>query len=423
MNSSEVYLSIIDANRVMYQSNFFNLTVVKNHPPTVVYQPELNIFYYGNLINKIIFPENPFMDDDILTYYINEWYIENSFFVSFTNVFEFNNSLKSINIYFASTFTGRWIYEIIAEDILNQTASLTFNIQVIGCSQIDWIKSSGPLQINCELCRDGYSLDKETGTWYFIGNINYFTEFKYLFITWLLIINIILSIIALIIEYSSEMLFLVIYSNQIWLFALLMRNQLSTNLINFLSVLQWTKLDLKFLDVVLNLRQIVDSKFYDAQFTDLRNLNLSSGSTFANYINLIVLFAIVEFFILLLAFVRRTSPKDEIQNFIAYLNKFINPSIFISVLKLGSGFILLNWFSELFNQIAFGLYNGDILSYIFADLLIILMLWILLFHKKLNEGSILPKAKFLFKHERLNLVKMALIVLCFLLKDSWRAWR
>ena len=255
------------------------------------------------------------MDDDIMTYYINEWYIENSLFVSFTNLFEFNNSLKSINIYFASSFTGRWIYEIIAQDILNQTASLTFNIQVIGCSQTDWIKCSGPLQIDCELCLDGYALNSESGTWYLIENINYFTESKYLFITWLLILNIILSIIALIIEHNSEMLSVVIYSNQIWLFALLMRNQLSANLINFLSVLQWTKLDFKVLDVILNLRHIVDSKFYDAQFTDLRSLNFSSGSTFANYINLIVLFAIVEFFILLFVFVRRTNPRDEIQNF------------------------------------------------------------------------------------------------------------
>ena len=64
LGNTKVYLSWSDLNSVVYQTNFFDLKVTRNHPPVIVYTPGAVLFYYGNLINSIYFSENPFMDDD-----------------------------------------------------------------------------------------------------------------------------------------------------------------------------------------------------------------------------------------------------------------------------------------------------------------------------------------------------------------------
>ena len=165
-----------------------------------------------------------------------------------------------------------------------------------------------------------------------------------------------------------------------------MNKSVSTNLTKFLTILQFFKFDWKFFNLIFNLRISINSIFYDVQYTDMSKLNFSSGSTFANYINLMVLFVIVGLIILLLKLFKRLSSKDDIHNAIVYLNKVVNVSIFISILKLAIGFIFLNWFSELMNQITLSSSEGDVFSYTLTDLLIIFIFWIIISQQKSKEN-------------------------------------
>ena len=67
--NSSVLLYIETLNEERYQTNLFQLAVVKNNPPSSVYQIPDKIFYKGNLINTIFIDEDLFINDDILIQY------------------------------------------------------------------------------------------------------------------------------------------------------------------------------------------------------------------------------------------------------------------------------------------------------------------------------------------------------------------
>ena len=101
LNFTRVYLSIFDGSNTNFQTNLFDLKILQNYPPTVVVSFSTIIFYYGNLNNSITFPENPFIDDDKMLYSVNEWFIDNRTYVSFSMINSTNGVLSSIRIFFS----------------------------------------------------------------------------------------------------------------------------------------------------------------------------------------------------------------------------------------------------------------------------------------------------------------------------------
>ena len=168
----QIYLQFTNDKELIYQSNIFNLEVIKNYPPTAVFHPNKTIFYYGNLINMISLSETLFIDNNG-EYYINEWYDNNSKIVSYSKLNTLNKYMLSARVSFSKNFMGIWTYTIVSSDVFNQTAELSFDIQVIPWAQKDWIRWSGPKQSDWELWSDGYELDTETGVCYFIGSTSY----------------------------------------------------------------------------------------------------------------------------------------------------------------------------------------------------------------------------------------------------------
>ena len=309
-----VYLSWSDLNSVVYQTNLFDLKVIKNHPPVVVYTPGAVLFYYGNLINSIYFSENPFMDDDTIKYSVSEWSVNNTIIVSYSKSNVESNILLSINVFFVKNFIGKWMYEIVATDLFGQTNILSFFIQVIPCSQKSCIKWSSQYQIDWELWADGYTLQKETGTWLATDYSVPFKSTHYLFIQIIVILNILFSIVAAVTGIKNEVNYIVFHSNQICLLLCLFQTLTSNKLLEFLSVLQLVKLDLKILDDLFYLRTPVNSIFYQAQFTSLSSIWFESGATFANFINLLVVMIFVLIAVYLLKLCKIKDADSEILN-------------------------------------------------------------------------------------------------------------
>ena len=253
-----------------------------------MYQIPDKIFYKGNLNNTIFIDEDLFINDDILIYSTNEWVDESSKIVSFSILTFSINKIKMIRVFFTKNFIGKWTYEIVGTDILLQTATVKFNINVFNCAQTDWTSWNGPYQAHCLTCRDGYRLMNDH-SWLAIDTTDSFESTEYIFIKVLVILNIVISIILLIIDSQPEIWYLVIYINQSWLIIWIMSGQLSGEMVNFLSILQLWKLDFKFLDPVFNIRYFMNSLFYKEQYTNMLSLNFESGSTLSNYSNFFIL--------------------------------------------------------------------------------------------------------------------------------------
>lgn len=71
--------------------------------------------------------------------------------------------------------------------------------------------------------------------------------------------------------------------NQTLLLGCMLSSSLSSDMLDFLAVLQLTKMDLKFLDFVFRSRPFVNSLFDDDQFADLTQFGFESSSTAVNY--------------------------------------------------------------------------------------------------------------------------------------------
>ena len=420
---SRIYLSFKDSNNTEYNSNLFNLKIISDHPPVAVFSHGPYIFYYGNLINLISFAENPFIDEDKLVYTTAEWYANSSGIVSYSIVDNTNDKIISIALFFVKDFIGKWDYMIIASDVLNQTSSITLHIQVIPWAQTDWIRWSGPYQIDWELWANGYALNKETGTWYFIDYTISYSNPSFIFILCIFIVNILLSVAAFFLEVESEIWSLVVYINQSLLILCLFESAVSTNFLNFMSILQLSKLDFKFLDLIFYARNFVNSSFYDIQYVNMKILSFASGSTFANFINLLFVLIVLLLIFAVFKIIKKPDVDSEITSWINRLIKFANFSLFVSIFKLSSWFIMMNWLSELFNQFVLDISKGDMLSYTISDFILIMILLLILFQHEFKPKYSVFSSQIIIENDRINLIKMSLFALWFILKESWKYWK
>ena len=420
---STIYLSFKDSNNTEYNTNKFNLRITQDHPPVAVFSHDPYIFYYGNLINLISFAENPFIDESKLEYTTAEWYANKSGIVSYSILNNTDDEKISIKLFFVKDFIGKWNYSIIASDVLNQTSLITLHIQVVPWAQTDWIRWSGPYQIDWELWANGYALDKETGTWYFIDYTISYSNPSFIFIICIFIVNILLSVASFFLGVESEIWSLVIYINQSLLILCLFESTVSNNFLNFMSILQLSKLDFKLLDVIFYARNFVNSNFYDIQYVNMKILSFASGSTFANFINL--LFVLITLLLIFAVFkiIKKPDVDSEITSWINHVIKLVNFSLFVSIFKLSSWFIVMNWLSELFNQFVLDSRKGDMLSYTISDFILILILFLILFQHKFKPKYSVFSSQLIIENDRINLIKMSLFALWFILKDSWIYWR
>ena len=420
---STIYLSFKDSNNTEYNTNKFNLRITSDHPPVAVFSHDPYIFYYGNLINLISFAENPFIDESKLVYTTFEWYANNSGIVSYSILNETDDKIISITLFFVKDFIGKWDYMIIASDVLNQTSSVTLHIQVIPWAQTDWIRWSGPYQIDWEIWANGYVLDKETGTWYFIDYTISYSNPSFIFILCIFIVSILLSVVAFFLEVESEIWSLAIYINQSLLILCLFESSVSNNFLNFMSILQLSKLDFKFLDLIFYTRNFVNSSFYDIQYVNMKIFSIASGSTFANFINLLFVLIVLLLIFAVFKIIKKPDVDSEITSWINRLIKIVNFSLFVSIFKLSSWFIVMNWLSELFNQFVLDSRKGDILSYAISDFILILILLLILFEHKFRPKYSVFSNQLIIENDRINLIKMSLFALWFILKESWGYWR
>ena len=266
------------------------------------------------------FNQSLFIDDDHITTHVNDWVLKNNRIVSYSiyrpPVLDF---LPEISIYFMKDFTGKWTYEIVATDELNQTCTIQIDIFVSPWAQTDWIKCSGPAQNNWTLCKSGYEIEKETGAWLQISYLNPFKNTSNLFIKLLVLLNLVLSIVTMILKMPIEVSKLTILTNQMLLISCLFSRSPSNDMLDFLSILQLTKMDLKFLDLIFRSRSFMNSLFYKKQFVSLNQFNFETGSTMANFCNL--LYFLLAYFIILLLWklIRRWVSKSNVENAPSYI--------------------------------------------------------------------------------------------------------
>ena len=409
-------LRVIDSNSIIYQTNYFMLMVAQNYPPTVVNRIDNLTFYKGNLNNSIFMNEDLFRDDDKITLNFNEWTTTNSLVVSFS-IQEFKlDKLSLIKIFFVNNFVGMWTYEIVATDLLNQSAVLEIHIQVVPCAQTDWIRWIGSYQKDCLICADGYQL-MEDGSWLFIDSTNVFKNRKYLFIKLIIILSVILSLVISFLNFPYELWTLVVYLNQIMMISWLISSSVSSDMIHFLSILQIIKMDLKFLDILFHARDKINSQFYKIQLFQMRYINFESGSTFANFINYFIMSAVFGIIFLAGVLVIKWEKKNEINVLSKFFKNYINLKVYASSLRLCFIFMWVNWFSELLNQITLRNNQGDILSYSISDSLLFILICILLFTHMFNPAKSIFNSVSIINNDRANLLKLAIYAVIFTFND------
>ena len=66
LQNVKVWLSMESSNGRLFESNIFQLSIIRNNPPTVANTISDKIFYKGNLNNTIEVPDDLFIDDDIV---------------------------------------------------------------------------------------------------------------------------------------------------------------------------------------------------------------------------------------------------------------------------------------------------------------------------------------------------------------------
>ena len=416
LENVNAWLKIKDTNKVNYQTNFFLLMVVRNNPPSVVDKIENLIFYQGNLNNIIPIKNNLFKDDDNVTLSYKDWFTTNSKVVSYSIPIYNQEKLTSIKIFFANSFIGNWFYEIIGTDLLNQIAVLQINIKVVSCAQVDWIRWNGPYQKDWTICTDGYKF-MEDGTCLMIDTTNPFKNAKYLFPTLVVIFTVIISIVASFLNLPYELWTLVIYINQIMLISWLINYSVSSSMMSFLSILQITKLDLKFLDSVFNSRNAINSLFYTIQYTNMKSINFESGSVFANFFNCFIMSSIYLIICMLGFMIVRWEKKSDINILSKYIEIYFNLKIYASFFKLCFTFILVNCISELLNQITLDESLGDMLSYTMSDVMLFVLICIIIFCHKFKPNKSIFITENIIRHDRLNLLKLSIYAVIFILKD------
>ena len=352
-------------------------------------------------------------------YIINECTVDHIVVVSTSKLKYDNWQLKLINVYFKDTFIGRWEYGITGNDILFQTATAQFNINVINWAQADWISWDGPYQSNCLAWKEGYRLMNDK-SWLVDDTTNIFKSTKYLMFKILVILNVILSIILCIHNSPSEIWYLAICINQVWLLIWTLSSTLSSDLINFLSVLQLLKLDLKFLDVIFNTRSLISSLFYNEQYKDMHILNFESGSTIWNYFNFIIVFSLLLLYSYLIRFCLnkwKIKIRDLWTKLLLWDFNFFS---FVTITKLAYSFILINWLSELVNQIVLENSRSDYSSYVLSDIILLLLILTCLFRNKfISYNSIFVHETVLF-HDKIYMIKISVYSIVFTFNDSWK---
>ena len=417
IGNATVWLVIKDNDGTLYQTNYFYIEVVINYPPTAVYKFNNFIFYQGNLNNMIPISGLLFLNDDNYTLTFKEWFVNNNLIVSFSIPTYIDDNLVSIGIYFANNFIGKWVYEIVDTDSLLQTAIIQINIQVVSWAQKEWILCSGPNQSNWKMCIDGYKLMSD-GTCLMIDSTNPFRTTQFLFISIVVILNIVLSIVTTLLNCPHEICNLVIYLNQTMLISWLMSTYLSNDMINFLSILQISKFDLKPLDAIFNARTLVNSLFYKEQYTSLQTLNFESGSTFANFLNTAIVSLIFWTVYWLGMLIVNWEKKAEINVFTKYIQRYLTFITYVSLFKFSFTFVLLNWISELINQISLSESEGDMFSYTITDvLLLIIVLYFIFFHRFKPEKTIFLSETILL-YNRVLFIKFTIYSAAFIFNNS-----
>ena len=414
LGQTSVVLQLTDSDNTEYQTNELNLTVVLNKPPTVVFNPGKYIFYENSLTNVMRFDQSLFIDDDHIKFKINEWIINNNKIVSYSLYNPpVQGFISAINIYFAKDFIGKWTYEITAIDELNQTCTIQIDVFVSPWAQKDWIICNSEYQIDWIRCQNGFELDKTTGTWYFESYSNPFKTSSHLFIKLYVVFIIALSIIAIMLRAPKEIWQLVVSVNQVLLLGCLFNNSHSNDMLDFISILQLTKLDLKFLDQIFYSRSFVNSLFCIDQFVGMNQFDLDSGSTFANFCNLFYIFIAFLLIILLKKFIEIWRIRINIKLWKLWIDSVLILVSFISIIKAWLLFLLLNWFSEIFIQINTKFNQNALISYAISDGIIVIYFLIIIFAYKFKSLWSIFSDESIVSHERLYQAKLLLIGLWF----------
>lgn len=72
LNQTSVVLQLTDSGNTRYQTNEFLLAVVRNNPPTVVFNPDKYTFYENSMTNVMKFNQSLFIDDDHVSIKVDE---------------------------------------------------------------------------------------------------------------------------------------------------------------------------------------------------------------------------------------------------------------------------------------------------------------------------------------------------------------
>ena len=275
----QVYSQLEANNGTLYQTNKFNVSLSINFPPSVV-SPLRNYTFYLNQLNRTIeVPPDLFTDDENFTVYVDQCYTIINQRVGLSIPKYDKGKLVSFDVYFNSTFIGNWTMSLLAIDGADQTSATSFRIFVRSCAQTDWIAWNSEYQSSWFRCADGYELEAITGEWLWIGDT--IKNYGYGIIFYILMIFMIFLKIEIFISIDY------ILYNQLILFFWLMNSQATGVLNEVLNSIQYIKFDLKFLDYIFNSRNFVNRSFLSNQQRNLTNFHLYSGSTFANFINLL----------------------------------------------------------------------------------------------------------------------------------------
>ena len=173
-----------------------------------------------------------------------------------------------------------------------------------------------------------------------------------------------------------------IFINQTLLMSWLIHQSPSSDMKIFLSIIQTSKLDFKFLDKIFWSRQLMSKLFYDIQSIPLNNINFVSGSTFANFWNLFYMLFLLWIVMLTFKLSKNWVRDSKINIITLYIQKYLNPNSFVVFVKLSMPFIFVNIISEVINQFKLSSDESDFKSYILSYTLLIIYFLIVFISSK-----------------------------------------
>lgn len=151
--------------------------------------------------------------------------------------------------------------------------------------------------------------------------------------------------------------------NQLILFFCLMNSQATGTLNEILNSIQYIKFDLKFMDYVFYARDYVNSRVWSHQQRDLTVFYLDSGSTFANYVNFVIVVLALAAAYLLLSALAGQSKVPFLQAASELGIRLVgNIKLYFTVFLLSLHFVCLSLVSESLHVVSSASSRSDLVS-------------------------------------------------------------